>query len=62
MTQTHKLLRRSSVTRARRKLRHFSRSGDHEGCRRFLAAWLGHARWADSHHLLQTLNLQPALS
>lgn len=58
---THKLLRRSSVHRARRALRHFARNGDTEGRRRFLAAWLGHARWADSHNLLCSLNLEPQL-
>ena len=54
---THKLLRKSSVVRARRALRHFERAGDTEGRRRFLGAWLGHARWADSHNLLRSLNL-----
>lgn len=54
---THKLLRRSSVTTARRKLRHFAKTGDTLARQRFLGAWLGHARHADSHHLLRSLNL-----
>lgn len=54
---THKLLRRSSVTRARRTLRHFTRSADPDGRRNWLAAWSGHARWADSHNLLRSLHL-----
>lgn len=58
---THKLLRRSSVTRARRALRHFARHDDAAGRQRFLGAWLGHARWADSHNLLRSLNLSPIL-
>lgn len=57
---THKLLRRSSVTRARRKLRHFTRTGDAAGRRNFLAAWRGHAQWADCANLLRSLNLNPA--
>lgn len=54
---THKLLRRASVTRARRKLRHFVRTADTEGRRNWLAAWSGHARWADSRNLLRSLCL-----
>ena len=29
-----------------------------EALRFFLAAWLGHARWADSHNLLRSLAAQ----
>lgn len=31
--------------------------GDAEGLARFVAAWSGHARWADSYNLLQKLGL-----
>lgn len=59
---THKLLRRSSVTRARRSLRHFARHNDTEGRTRFLGAWMGHASWADSRNLFRSLGLiQPEL-
>lgn len=51
----HKLLRRSSVTRARRKLRRFSKTGAAAARNRFLASWRGHAQWADSHNLINSL-------
>lgn len=54
---THKLLRRSSVTRARRKLRAFAATGDHVARAQFLAAWRGHARHADTHNLLTHLGV-----
>jgi retron-type reverse transcriptase len=54
---THKLLRKSSVTRARRKLREFAASGDTDARSKFLAAWLGHAGWADSHNLVKKLGV-----
>jgi hypothetical protein len=45
---SHKLLRKSSVTGAKRKLRVLT--GD--SLCRFVAAWTGHAKWANSHNLL----------
>jgi len=54
---THKLLRRDSVTRARRKIRAYRAAGENERLERFLAAWLGHASWADSRNLLKSMNL-----
>lgn len=54
---THKLLRRRSVIRARRRFTSLQRRGDAEGLARFIASWSGHARWADSHNLLQSLGL-----
>lgn len=50
---THKLLRKDSVARARRKLRRLS-GKERE---RFLASWLGHASHADTHNLLKSLEL-----
>ncbi len=55
---THKLLRRSSVQRARRKLASFARSGDFVAKSQFLGAWLGHARHANMHHLLAHLGVE----
>lgn len=52
---THKLLRRDSVTRARRKIRAYRAAGDHARLEKFLGAWTGHASWADSHNLLKSL-------
>jgi RNA-directed DNA polymerase len=54
---SHKLLRRDSVVRARRKIAAFRAADDHERLRKFLAAWLGHARWADSANLIRSLGL-----
>ena len=54
---SHKLLRRDSVTRARRKIAAYRAAGDFERLTKFLAAWLGHARWADSRNLIQSLGI-----
>lgn len=48
---THKLLRKSSVTRMKRKLRHL----DDEAAFRMAASWRGHASWADTHNLMSWL-------
>lgn len=56
---THKLLRRDSVKRARRKIAAFRKAGDDAGLSRFLSAWTGHASWADSHNLLKSLEVVP---
>lgn len=55
---THKLLRRDSVTRARRKIAGFRAAGDVASLNKFLAAWLGHARWADSYNLICDLGVE----
>jgi hypothetical protein len=55
---THKLLRRDSVTRARRKIRAYRAAGDDERLHRFLAAWTGHAGWADSRNLMRSLAIE----
>jgi len=55
--KTHKLLRRDSVIRARRKIAAYRANGDHERLRKFLAAWFGHARFADSANLIRSLGL-----
>lgn len=54
---SHKLLRRDSVIRARRKIAAYRASGDHDRLRKFLGAWLGHAQWADSANLIKSLDL-----
>jgi len=59
---THKLLRRDNVARARRKIRAYRAAGDFQRLERFLAAWTGHARWADSRNLLTSMGLPPANS
>ncbi|RVD18431.1 MAG: Retron-type reverse transcriptase [Mesorhizobium sp.] len=57
---THKLLRRDSVTRARRKIRAYRGAGDNERLQKFLAAWTGHAGWADCRNLMRSLGLEAA--
>lgn len=49
---THKLLRPDSVIRAKRKIRQALAHQDHDRLNQFLVAWSGHARWADTHHLM----------
>lgn len=52
---THKLMRRQSVVTAKRKIRRYINQNRKEDLRRFLASWLGHAKWADSYNLIKTL-------
>ena len=54
----HKLLRRQSVVRARRVITALRERGATERLHAFLAAWIGHAKWADAHNLLRSLNLE----
>ena len=54
---THRLLRRDSVQRAKRKLRWLRAQGDPAALQRFVASWTGHAAWADSRNLLTSLQL-----
>jgi RNA-directed DNA polymerase len=55
---THKLLRRSSVTRAKHAIRRLSVADDVEALRRFLGSWQGHAGWADAYNLSRWLDEQ----
>lgn len=55
---THKLLRRQSVTRARRAIASMRAAGDGDRLNRFIAAWGGHARHADSHNLMRRLGME----
>ncbi|MGO3406743.1 reverse transcriptase domain-containing protein [Marinomonas sp.] len=52
---THKLMRRQSVDTAKKKIKRYTRQGKTEELKRFLASWLGHAKWADSHNLIKSL-------
>lgn len=52
---THKLLRRDSVVRAKRKLRKYRQNGEDEQARKFIASWSGHARWADCENLMKSI-------
>jgi hypothetical protein len=49
--ESHKLLRKDSVTRAKRKVKRYLRKDDKTDLIKFLASWYGHARWADTNNL-----------
>lgn len=52
---THKLLRKDSVSRAKRIIAACRKHGDTQRLSKFLPAWLGHAGHADSMNLLRHL-------
>lgn len=54
---SHKLLRRDSVTRARRKIAAYRVGGETERLQKFLGAWLGHASHADTRNLVVKLGV-----
>lgn len=54
---TYKLLRRRSVIAAKRKITKYRALNDGEKLQTFLAAWRGHAKWANSHNLLTRLGV-----
>lgn len=56
---THKLLRRRSVVAAKRKIAKYTKASDREKLGKFLAAWRGHAQWANAHNLLTRLGVKP---
>ena len=49
---SHKLLRKDSVIRAKRKISRYIAENNQEALDKFVASWSGHAKWADSHNLL----------
>ena len=52
---TYKLLRKNSVTRAKRNIARFIKLELFDGLRMFLASWIGYATKADSYNLLKLL-------
>lgn len=52
---THKLLRKDSVLRAKRKIKYYTEHNETEKLNKFIASWSGHAQWADTHNLLNWL-------
>lgn len=52
---THKLLRKDSVTRAKRKIDYYVKNNRQEDLSKFIGAWSGHAQWADTHNLFNWL-------
>jgi len=47
----HKLLRKDSVVRAKRKVEKFVKHNDKDSLRKFIASWSGHAQWANTNNL-----------
>lgn len=47
----HKLIRKDSAIRAKRKIAKFVNYNDQESLTKFLASWRGHAQWANTHNL-----------
>ncbi len=59
---THKLIRKDSATRAKRKIAHLTKHNRSLDLQRFIAAWRGHAQWADTHNLRHYLEKQYAIA
>ena len=59
---THKLLRKDSVLRAKRKVANFMHHGDMHGLQKFAASWAGHAQWADAHNLFTWMEKRHAIT
>jgi RNA-directed DNA polymerase len=53
----YKLLLRPSVVRAKRKINRYRKQGLTEQLERFLASWLGRAKWANSFNLMNKLGV-----
>lgn len=54
----YKLLRKQSVTRAKRKINHFKKCGDQDAMARFLASWKGHANHANTKNLFNSMEIK----
>ena len=52
---THKLIRKSSIKNAEKKIKMFVQFQEWEKLDRFLASWLGHIQWADCYNLAEHL-------
>jgi len=58
----HKLLRKQSVTTAKRKIVHYTKHGNTEALTKFTASWRGHAAHADTCNLFNHLKDQYGIS
>ena len=58
----HKLLRKQSVTAAKRKIAHYTKHGNTEALTKFTASWRGHAAHADTCNLFNHLKEHHAIS
>jgi len=52
ISANYKLIRRDSVIRAKRKIKRYKQLGQTEKLEKFLSAWLGHIKHADSYNLI----------
>ena len=52
---THKLIRKDSAVRAKRKIAKYTKYQDNLALDRFVVSWRGHAQWADSYNLFNWL-------
>lgn len=52
---THKLIRKDSVKRAKKKIKLYKKYNELEKLEKFKASWLGHIKWANSNHLRKKL-------
>lgn len=60
--KSHKLLRKDSVTRAKRKISRCIEAKDDVSLSRFIASWSGHAKWADTNNLFTWLEKKHAIT
>ena len=59
---THKLIRKDSVVRAKRKVQKFIKHKDFDSLRKFIASWSGHAKWADTNNLFTWMRNRHAIT
>lgn len=57
MWHDYKLIRRSSMVRARRRLKWLEDNGKDGAGGKFVAAWRGHTQWANAHHACVALKI-----
>ena len=58
----HKLLRKDSVIRAKRKVEKFIKHNDMESLKKFIASWSGHAQWANTHNLFNWIGAKHGIT
>ena len=49
--KNHKLLRKSSVIKAKQKIKIYTKKQDYQQLKKFIGAWQGHAMMADTQNL-----------
>jgi len=59
---THKLIRKDSVARAKKKVQKFIKHNDFDSLKKFIASWSGHAKWADTNNLFNWIRNRHAIT